>query len=124
AAGEAVGSYATTATATGAALSNYTVTYVPGTFTITKAAVTVTAHDGTKVYGASDPTLTASQTGFTAADAATIALSATRASGEAVGTYSTTATATGTALSNYTVTYVPGAFTITKAAATVTAHDE
>src|SRR5439155_15910 len=113
--GEAVGSYATTATATGAALSNYTVTYVPGTFTITKAAAIVNAPDATKPYGAADPVLTATATGFTAADAATITLSATRASGEAVGTYATTATATGAALSNYTVTYVPGTFTIAKA---------
>src|SRR5207247_3092213 len=86
ASGEAVGSYPTTATATGAALSNYTVTYGPGTFTITKAAATVTAHDGTKAYGASDPSLNPSQTGFTVADAATIALSATSAGGGGVGT--------------------------------------
>src|SRR5206468_6301842 len=60
---------------------------------------------------------------LTAADALTIALGATRAAGEAVGSYVTTATATGAALDNYTVTYVVGTFNITKAAATVTAHD-
>src|SRR5438046_8014940 len=38
----------------------------------------------------------------------TIAVSATRAPGETVGSYATTATATGAALSNYTVTYVAG----------------
>jgi VCBS repeat-containing protein len=102
-------------------LSNYTVTYVAGTFSITKAAATVTAPDKTKAYGAADPALTATATGFTAADAATITVSATRASGEAVGSYATTATASGAALSNYTVTYVAGTFSITKAAATVTA---
>ncbi len=59
--------------------SNYTVSYVPGTFTITKATATVTAGSGTKVYGTADPALTATATGFTAADAATITLSATRA---------------------------------------------
>ena len=189
----------TTATATGAALSNYTVTYVAGTFSITPATATVTAASGTKgygtadpaldgdgdrlhrrrcaddrahrdaragetvgelrddgdgdrrgaqqlhrdvrarhlqhhagdgdgdrgsgtkVYGTADPALTATATGFTAADALTIALTATRAAGETVGDYVTTATATGAALSNYTVTYVAGTFSITPATATVTA---
>src|SRR5947199_4342791 len=83
--------YPTTATTTGAALSNYTVTYVPGAFTITKAAATVTAHDETKTYGAADPALTATAMGFTTADAAIITVNATRASEEAVGTYPTTA---------------------------------
>ena len=72
----------TTATATGAALSNYTVTYVAGTFSITPATATVTAGSGTKAYGTADPALTATATGFTAADALTIALTATRAAGE------------------------------------------
>ena len=65
----------TTATATGAALSNYTVTYVAGSFSITKAAATVTAGGGTKAYGTADPAHSATATGFTTADALTIALS-------------------------------------------------
>src|SRR6185436_3394753 len=97
-AGEMVGSYVTTATATGAPLSNYTVTYVPGTFSITKAAATVTAGGGSKTYGTADPALRATATGFTTADAETIVLTETRAAGETVGSYVTTATATGTAL--------------------------
>src|SRR5204863_501863 len=112
-----------TPAATGTALSNYTVIYVPGTFPISKATATVTAADNAKVYSTSDPALTASQTGFTAADATTIALSATRASGENVASYVITPAASGTALGNYTVTYVPGTFAISKAAATVTAAD-
>ena len=117
-----VGSYATTATATGAALSNYNVSFVAGAFTITKKAATVTAGSGTKVYGtAVDPALSAATaSGFTAADAPAMALSSTRASGEAAGNYATTATATGAALSNYTVAYVAGNFSITKATASVT----
>src|SRR6202040_3664953 len=106
---------ATTATASGPAVSNYTITYVPGTFTITKALATVTAGGGTKADGGTAPTLSATtQTGFSAADALTITLTSTRATGEAVGSYVTTATATGAALDNYTITYVPGTFTITK----------
>ncbi len=119
AAGENVGSYVTTATAAGAALANYNVTFVPGTFTITRMAATVTAGNGAKVYGTPDGPITASASGFLAADGITV--SATRAAGENVGSYVTTATAAGAALANYNVTFVPGTFTITRAAATVTA---
>src|SRR5205085_9734832 len=87
ASGENVGDYVITPAATGAVLSNYTVTYTAGTFAISKAAATVTAADHGKTYGTADPALTASQSGFTAADAATIALSATRAGGENGGGY-------------------------------------
>jgi len=118
AAGENVGSYVTTATAAGAALTNYNVTYVPGSFTITRAAATVTAGNGTKVFGTPDGPITASASGFLAADGITV--SATRAAGENVGSYVTTATAAGAALANYNVTFVPGIFTITPVASKVT----
>src|SRR5439155_7274449 len=88
-----------------------------------KAAATVTAADNGKVYGTSDPPLTAGQTGFTAADAASIALSATRATGENVASYAITPAASGAGLGNYTVTYGPGSFTISKAPLTITAND-
>ena len=119
AAGENVGSYVTTATAAGAALTNYNVTFVPGTFTITRMAATVTAGNGTKVFGTPDGPITASASGFLASDGITV--SATRAAGENVGSYVTTATAAGAALANYNVTFVPGTFIITRMAATVTA---
>src|SRR6185503_5979695 len=83
---------------------------------------TVTAGSGTKAYGAADPPLSATATGFTAADAATIALTVLRAPGEAVGSYATTALATGAAVSNYIVTYLGGTFTIVNHAPV--AHDE
>ena len=122
AAGETVATYATTASAVGTVLSNYTVNLVPGTFSITKASATVTAGGGTKVYGTNDPALSpAVESGFTAADALTIALSSTRDPGAAVGNYATHASAVGAALSNYNVTYPLGSFSITPAPATVTA---
>jgi hypothetical protein len=118
AAGENVGSYVTTATAAGAALANYNVTFVPGSFTITRMAATVTAGSGAKVFGTPDGPITASASGFLAADGITV--SATRAAGESVGSYVTTATAAGAALANYNVTFVPGSFIITPAASKVT----
>ena len=101
-AGEPIGNYATTATAAGAALGNYNVTYVGGNFSITAKAATVTANGGTKVYGSADPALTASAIGFLLADG--ITLSETRVAGDSVGNYATTATAVGAALGNYNVT--------------------
>jgi hypothetical protein len=119
AAGEDVGNYATTATAAGAALGNYTVSYTAGNLEITKASATVTAGSSTKVYGTGDPAMSPSSTGFLPADG--ITLSQTRAAGEDVGNYATTATAAGAALGNYDVTYTAGNLEITKASATVTA---
>src|SRR5207244_7891813 len=100
--GAAATTYCIPPSASGAALSNYTVTPVNGTFTIYKAAATVTAANNSKTYGTSDPTLTASQSGFTAADALTITLSATRASGEAATTYVITPSASGASPPVYT----------------------
>jgi hypothetical protein len=117
AAGENVGSYVTTATAAGA-LANYNVTFVPGSFIITRMTATVTAGNGAKVFGAPDGPITASASGFLASDGITV--SATRAAGENVGSYVTTATAAGAALTNYNVTSVPGSFIITPAASKVT----
>jgi probable HAF family extracellular repeat protein len=121
AAGESIGTYTITPSASGAALANYSVTYAPATFTINKASATVTAAAASKTYGTTDPSLTTTETGFTTADAATIPLSATRAPGESAGTYVITPSATGAALANYSVTYTPATFTINKASATVTA---
>ena len=120
AAGEAVDTY--TITPSAAADSNYTVSFVTADFEITRADLTVTAISDTKVYGATDPTLTYSITGFqgtdTEADLDT-AVSISRAAGEDVDTYTITPSAA--ADSNYTVSFVTADFTITPAGLTVTA---
>ncbi|MDX1951328.1 MAG: MBG domain-containing protein, partial [Verrucomicrobiota bacterium] len=51
-------------TAAGATSPNYQITFVPGTFTITKRTLTVTAENKSKVYGEANPTFTATITGF------------------------------------------------------------
>jgi hypothetical protein len=120
AAGEDVDTY--TITPSAAADSNYTVSFVTADFTITAAALTVTADaDQTKVYGATDPTLTYYYyrivNGDTEADLDT-GVSISRAAGEDVDTYTITPSAA--ADSNYTVSFVTADFTITAAALTVT----
>jgi len=118
--GENIGAYATHATASGALLANYDVTYVPGALTITPVTATVTAASATKVYGTADPTLTPTSSGFLPADGIVVTETA-RDAGENIGSYATHATASGGALANYTVTYTNGSLSITKAPATVTA---
>jgi hypothetical protein len=97
-----------------------------GTLTdiISPALATVSANAAGKTYGDPDPALAATETGFTAADAAAITLSATRAPGQGAGTYTITPAATGAALANYTVTYKTASFTIAKATLTVTADNK
>jgi hypothetical protein len=98
---------------------NYLVTYVPGTLTITPATASVTPNVASKVYGQADPVLTGSLFGFSPADNVTATFA--RTPGEAVGTYTISATlAPANVLSNYTITYNTAAFTITPATASVT----
>ena len=80
-----VGSY--TITASGAVDTDYTISYVGGTLTVTPAALTITADNQSAVYGATLPTLTASYSGFVNGDSAaslttapTLATTATAAS--------------------------------------------
>jgi hypothetical protein len=75
------------------------------------------------VYGATDPTLTYTITGFVNGDAEAdldTGVSISRAAGEDVDTYTITPSAA--ADSNYTVSFVTADFTITAAALTVTAE--
>ena len=51
-----------TITASGAVDSDYSITYVAGTLTVSPVALTITANNQTKVYGAALPTLTAQYT--------------------------------------------------------------
>src|SRR6185503_19457956 len=59
-------------TISGSVASNYNITEVPGTLTVSKAALTVTADDKSKVYGAADPALSSSVTGLQYADDASV----------------------------------------------------
>ena len=90
-------------------IGNYTGT-VTRTYKITPKSVTVTAEDKTKVFGETDPKLTAKVAGTLGNDKVKYALS--REAGEAAGKYEITVK--GDKLQgNYTVTYVAGTLTIT-----------
>ena len=86
--GEDVGTYAITPEATGETPTGYRVLFVPGTLTISKAEVTITA-GATKVYGDVDPavliTITLNDEPVQSVEG--LVYSAEREEGEDVGTY-------------------------------------
>ena len=101
---------------------NYEPASDTATISIGRAAATVTAGSGSKIYGAIDPVLTPSASGFLASDAINVTQAA-RDAGENVGAYATHAIAGGAAAGNYEVTFVDGSLTITMAPLSVTAND-
>ena len=105
--------------ATGAGLTNYTITYVNGSQTITPAALTITGADTSSVYTAKAQTNTYTTNGLLGADTVTAVLgSATHTN---VGSVDDSLhSASGSGLSNYHVTYVNGSHTITAAPLTIT----
>ena len=90
-------------------IGNYTGT-VTRTYKITPKSVTVTAEDKTKVFGETDPKLTATVEGTLGKD--TVEYTLSRKAGEDVGTYPITASGKAEQ-GNYKVTYVAGTLTIT-----------
>ncbi|MGC8991447.1 MAG: MBG domain-containing protein, partial [Verrucomicrobiia bacterium] len=99
-----------------------TVNYTPSTKQVTinvlKAPLTITADNKTKAYGAALPTLTASYSGFVNGDTPSsldtpVTLSTTATAASPVGTYAITAS--GASDANYTISFVNGTLTITKA---------
>ncbi len=123
--GSPAGSYATTAS--GGVSSNYSFTYVAGTLTINPAALTVTAVNNSKTYGAVNPALTVSYSGFVNGDTAASlttqpTASTTALTGSPAGTYPITAA--GGASGNYSFTYIAGTLTVNPAPLTVTADNK
>jgi hypothetical protein len=97
-------------------LSNYNIVYDTANFTISKATASVTPSVNTKIYGALDPALTGTLTGFVASDNVSAVYS--RVAGETVagGPYVISAALSPAgALANYNLTYNTANFTITKA---------
>jgi filamentous hemagglutinin family protein len=108
----------------GATAPNYLLAYVPGKLTINPAALTITANDAVKMYGAPLPVFSASYAGFVNGDTSAVVsglqLSTTAVASSNVGTYPITAF--GATAPNYLLTYVPGKLTINPAALTITGN--
>src|SRR2546425_306578 len=97
--------------------------------TVNKATLTVTADNQSKAYGAANPSLTYSFSGFVNGDTAsavsgTPTLSTTATNSSAVGSYPITITAGTLAAVNYNFSLVNGTLTVNKATLTVTADNQ
>ena len=108
----------------GAADTNYAITYVDGSTTVSPASLSITASSATLTYGDPVPDITAQVTGLVNGEAAAVLgvglLCSTSAQpGSAAGTYASTCS--GAVDSNYTIAYVDGTVTVDPAALVVTA---
>jgi subtilisin family serine protease len=125
------GPYAIVASnAQGTGLGNYTITYVNGSLAVTPAPLTITANNQSKVYGTTlnlgTGAFTMSGTLYNDDSVNAVTLTSAGAAGTAnvAGSpYAIVASnAQVTGLSNYAITYVNGALSVTPAPLTVTAN--
>jgi hypothetical protein len=117
--GEAVGSYLITPS--GLTSTNYAISFATGNLTISKAALTVTAADATRVYGDANPVLTGTLTGVQAGDNITASYASSADASSPVGNHAIVPTLhdPNGKLGNYNVTINNGTLSITKASLTV-----
>jgi hypothetical protein len=105
--------------------SNYAVSVVTGTLTVNAAALTITADDKSKDYGATLPALSVSYSGLVNGDtqpATAPSVTTTATSSSDVGSYPITAS--GAADENYSISYVEGTLTVNPVELTITAEDK
>src|SRR5206468_1358054 len=125
------GAYAITCS--GGAAANYSFSYVAGTQTVNKVALSVTVDSDantaaidhfSKPYGTANPTFGVRYSGFVNGDTAaslggTLTFTTAATASSPVGSYGVTPT--GLTSSNYTITFVGGTLDVTKAVLSVNA---
>ena len=95
---------------------------------VTKAVLTVTANNASKVYGAALPAFTPTYSGFQNGDTSAVltgspSLTTTATAASPVGTYTITAAVGTLSAANYSFTFVNGSLTVTAAPLTITANN-
>jgi hypothetical protein len=115
-----VGTYSIVPVATGANLSNYTVTYVNGTLTVGRATLTVTASNASRTYGVGNPAFTATAVGAVNGDSFSLTESTSAIVSSPVGTYPIVPVTTGANLANYNLIYINGTLTVSQATPGIT----
>ena len=118
-----VGNYAITQGSLSAG-ADYTIGFTSGTLTVNTAALTITANDASKTYGAL-PAFTASYSGLVNGDTSSVvsglSLSTTATAASNAGTYAITPG--GATASNYAIAYASGTLNVNPAALIVTADN-
>ncbi|MGA2233820.1 MAG: MBG domain-containing protein, partial [Tepidisphaeraceae bacterium] len=122
--GSPVGNY--DVSASGLTATNYAITFVDGTLSITPATLTVSVNNSTAVYGTGLPAFGVSYSPFVGSDSpaslgGTLAFTTTASAQPGVGTYSVSAS--GLTSSNYTISYESGSLVITAASLTVSVNN-
>jgi hypothetical protein len=122
ASGRNAGSYASSLSATGADVGNYSITYNNAALTISKRPASLSALGQTVVYNGQTQSLNGTQgSGFVAGDALSFGGLPT---GRNVGQYTSAMTVSGADAANYDVTLGSATLTITPKGASVTARPE
>ncbi|MDF2629263.1 MAG: hypothetical protein K0R39_3094, partial [Symbiobacteriaceae bacterium] len=119
--------YTLTATFMPSDTNTYLTSSGTASFTLNKATLTVTAENKSRTYGAANPTLTASYSGFVFGQDSTYlggALSLTTAATTTSVPNSYAITVGGHTSANYDITFVPGTLTVSPAALTVKANNQ
>ncbi len=97
--------------------------YAPATstvpITVTQGALTVTAQNATRAYGAANPAFTGAIAGAASSDTFTQIFTTTATSGSAPGTYAIVPSVIGTNLADYTLSVANGTLTVTQASTTL-----
>jgi Bacterial Ig-like domain (group 3)/MBG domain (YGX type)/PQQ enzyme repeat len=99
--------------------ANYSAATTTQSFQVTPAPLTVAANSASRAYGAANPAFSGTITGAVGSDSFTESFTTTAIAGSNVGSYPIVPAVTGPQ-SNYTVTVVNGALTVTAAATTTT----
>jgi hypothetical protein len=126
--GSPVAGYTITAANGTLSATNYSFNFVNGTLTVNPAALTVTANNTNRLYGATNPVFTASYSGFVNGDTVGVLsgspslTTAATAASPAAG-YTITATNGTLNAANYAFNYVNGMLTVSPAALTVSANN-
>ncbi|MGI8678791.1 MAG: MBG domain-containing protein [Jatrophihabitans sp.] len=120
------GDYAHAVTCTGGASSNYSFAYQAADAHVAKAALTITASDGTNVYGSAPPTITARYSGFVNGEDAGVlskppTCAATTTASTGAGVHADSTACDGASAANYAISYAEGTVTVTPAPLIITA---
>ena len=128
-AGAPAGVYAINVTnaAGDAGLTNYLISYEPGTLTVGQSVLGISANSTNRVYGATNPVFTVSYSDFVNGEGpgnlgGTLAVECAADTNSPVGEYAIVAT--GLSSTNYLISYTNGTLTVNPATLTVTAEDK
>lgn len=120
----AAGTYTISETQNTLSAANYLFSITPGTLTINKAVLTVTANNATITYGQALPAYTATMSGFVNGDTAAVvsglpSFTTTPAVPSNAGTYPITPSLNTLTSGNYTFNLQPGILTISQSSQTI-----